>query len=345
MTLEVRESQIEDAFVGAGGLTRRILNLKDTPRLLARQMNLPAGRLDLLYVHRSDLILVELKAVGFKPQFLRQVLSYRDDLAEYQRQKKLLSGRITPYLLCTETTPAAESRAHDSGVVLTQYDPREILEHFYRNFTPITFFSETKPIDIGVWNLHLVNKFIYHLDSVNTVGDLLRRVGGSRRTLYNKIKFASELRLVRWTPNRKKIALTALGKSYVAARDENLPERIGDAQAELLRDFVMRNPYESSVALGIAAMVESVFVLAKNAYPVRMPHLIEYFPHCSGKHFDWQTDKAKFSGARMYSNYAVDLGLLAKTQDAVYMTPEGMRFTMQMQMHKNMKMFESARIF
>ncbi len=103
----------------------------------------------------------------------------------------------------------------------------------------------------------------------------------------------------------------------------------------------MKNPYKSSVVLGIASIVESVFVLSKNSYPVPIKNLTEYFPQYSGKYFDWKTSKAKFSGTRMYSNYAVDLGLLAKTQDTIYLTPAGFRFTIQMQMHKNLKMVEA----
>ncbi len=59
-------------------------------------------------------------------------------------------------------------------------------------------------------------------------------------------------------------------------------------------------------------MVESVFSLAKNTYPVPVEQLIQYFTYHSGKHFDWQTKKARFNGAKMYSNYATDLGLAWK---------------------------------
>ncbi len=103
----------------------------------------------------------------------------------------------------------------------------------------------------------------------------------------------------------------------------------------------MQNPYESPVVLGIAAIVEAVFTLAKNTYPVPMSHLVEYFTYQAGKHFDWQTKKARYSGTRMYSNYAVDLGLLARSGETVYYTPEGYRFTIQMQMHKSLKMMDA----
>jgi hypothetical protein len=345
MKLEVRESQIEDVLVSAGVLTRRILNLNDEPRLLIRQMVLPSGRLDLLYAYQTKLLLIELKVVEFRRGFLEQVLSYKTDLLQYQQRGKLLQGDIESYLLCTEATSSEKSLAEQRGVNLTKYDPREVLDFFYKHFKPIALFTETKPIDIGIWNLHLVHKFIYLLQQTNSVTRLRELVDGSQKTLYNKIKFASELRLINWLPNQDNISLTDLGKQYVDRTDKILPERLSEEQAELLRNFVMQNPYESSVILGIAAVVESVFALSKNTYPVPMGQLIEFFAYYAGKHFDWQTPKAKFNATRMYSNYAVDLGLLAKTDDTIYFTPEGFRFTVQMQMHKNLKMVESLRVF
>lgn len=345
MKLEVRESQIEDVLVSASVLTRRLLSLEDEPRLLVRQMTLPSGRLDLLYAYQAKLLLIELKSVEFKHDFLNQVLNYKTDLLEYQQKGKLLRGAIEPYLLCTEVTSLERSLAGEKGVNLTKYDPQEVLDFFYKNFKPIAFFTETKPVDIGIWNLHLVHEFIYLLERTNSVVQLRKLVGGSQKTLYNKIKFAFELRLVDWLPNQDNISLTDLGKQYVERKDNVLPERLSEEQTELLRKFVMQNPYESPVILGIAAIVESVFALSKNTYPIPMGQLIEYFTYYAGKYFDWQTSKAKFNATRMYSNYAVDLGLLAKTDNTVYLTPEGFRFTVQMQMHKNLKMIESLKVF
>ena len=345
MKLEVRESQIEDILVGASVLTRRLLNLDDEPRLLVRQMILPSGRLDMLYAYQTKLLLIELKVVEFQRDFLDQVLNYKSDLVEYQQKGNLLHGDIEPYLLCTDTTSAQESLATQRGVRLTRYNPQEVLDFFYKNFKPITFFVGIKPIDIGIWNLHLVHEFIYFLEQTNSIITLRELVGGSQKTLYNKIKFAFELRLINWSPNQDNISLTELGKQYVGSRDEIFPQRLSEEQARLLCSFVMQNPYESPVVLGIAAVVESVFALSKNTYPVPMKQLIEYFAFYAGKYFDWQTPKAKFNATRMYSNYAVDLGLLAKTDKTIYLTPEGFRFTVQMQMHKNLKMIESMRIF
>jgi hypothetical protein len=46
----------------------------------------------------------------------------------------------------------------------------------------------------------------------------------------------------------------------------------------------------------------------------------------------------------MYSNYAIDLGLLAKNDTSVYLTPEGFKFVIQMQLHKSLKLMNYLNI-
>ena len=48
--------------------------------------------------------------------------------------------------------------------------------------------------------------------------------------------------------------------------------------------------------------------------------------------------------AEMYSNYAIDLGLLAKNDTSVYLTPEGFKFVIQMQLHKSLKLMNYLNI-
>jgi len=342
--MDIRESQIEDVLVSAPILTKNILQLDDEPRLLARQMIIPSGRLDLLYAYQTKLLLIELKVVPFQQKFVKQVLDYKSDLINYQEQGKLLRGDVLPYLVCPSIPEEQRKAAAANGVTCTDYKPEEVLQFFYQNFKPIASFTEVKPIDIGIWNLHLVHDFIYLLPDVTSVSELQQIVGGSSKTLYNKIKFASELRLIKWKPNGETIFLSDFGEEYVKRKDSTLPQRLSEAQVELLRRFVIQNPYESSIVLGIASVVEAVFALAKNTYPIPMQHLMQYFSYHAGKHFDWQTEKAKYNATRMYSNYAVDLALLAKSGNTVYLTPEGFRFTIQMQLHKSLKMMESLKL-
>lgn len=345
MNLEIRESQIEDILVSAPVLTKRILSLEDEPRLLSRQMLIPSGRLDLLYAHRTELVLVELKAVPFKKQFVRQLSSYLADLRNLQDRGLLLQGRISPYLLVTQATASQSELASANDIICLPYDPEEILNYFYSNFKPIALFTETKPIDIGIWNIHLVHNLLYAVQSgINSVKELRKQAIVSPRTLYNKIKFASELRLITWLPNEDPILLTSLGNEYCDSKDPLFPGHLSEEQAALVRSVVISNPYESSIVLGIASAVEAVFALAKNTYPVPMANMIAYFTLHAGKFFDWRTDKAKYNATRMYTNYAADLGLIAKTDNNLYLTPEGIRFTVQMQLHKGLKLVESMKI-
>ena len=339
--MEIRENQIEDVLVSAPVLARRILNLDDEPRLLGRQMPLPSGRLDILYAYKMKFLLLELKVIPFQKKFIQQVLDYKRDLVQFQSTGRLLRGDIQTYLLCPLITKEHQQVGATHGISCVDYNPEEILKYFYQNIRPIASFVETKPIDIGIWNIHLINKLMYLLENTRSVRSLQNVVSGSKKTLYNKIKFANELRLIEWEPNSDEIELSELGRKYVEAKDSIFPESLSDGQADVLKKYVIRNPYESSVILGIASVVEATFALSKNTYPVPMTQLCEYFTYHSGKVFDWQTAKAKYSATRMYSNYAVDLGLLAKTVQTVYLTPEGLKFTIQMQLHKSLRLMDA----
>jgi hypothetical protein len=187
-----------------------------------------------------------------------------------------------------------------------------------------------KPIDIGIWNIHLINKFIFDLQSVTSIKKLQTQYIGAAKSLYNKIKFSSEFNLIDWTPNTDYIVLSEMGKKYIALKDAECFDRLSEKQAVLLRNYVMQNPYSSAIVLGIASLVESVFSLSKNTYPVAIAQLTKYFTYYSGKIYDWKTDKSQFHGVKMYSNYAIELGLIAKTDNHVFLTPDGFKFVIQM---------------
>lgn len=339
--MEIRENQIEDILVGSPSLMQSIMGLEEEPRLIGRQIIVPSGRLDMLYTYQQDLYLIELKVATFQKRFIKQVLDYKNDLLCFQKQGKLVQGYIQPFLMLPKISNSGKSEIESNGVLIQEYDPEKVLEFFYNEkLRPITFFSEYKPIDIGIWSIPLINKFIYFLKRTNSIKDLLAIVGGSSKTLYNKIKFSNELGLVNWVKNGDYIALTKLGERYVSAKDEFYEESLSDEQINILKEHIMQNPYESAVILGIATVVECVFTLSKTLYPVPISQLEEHFTIYSGKIYDWQTQKAKSNGAKMYSNYAIDLGLMAKNDKNVYLTPEGLKFVVQMQLHKSLKLID-----
>lgn len=343
--MEIREKQIEDILVSSPALVQKTFGLDEEPRLIGRQIIVPSGRLDMLYTYQKELFLIELKVASFQKRFIKQVLDYKNDLKQFQKQGKLIDGEIIPFLLMPHTTNNNRDEIEAKGILLQEYNPEEILDFYYsERLRPITTFSELKPVDVGIWNIHLINKFIYHLRETNSIKELQSIVGGSSKTLYNKIRFSNELGLLNWSKKGDYIALTELGEMYIAAKDKYLEDKLSEGQATLLKDFVMQNPYESCINLGIASMVECVLTLSKTTYPVSLEQLENYFAIYSGKSLDWQTTRAKMYGAKMYSNYAIDLGLLAKNDASVYLTPEGFKFVIQMQLHKSLKLINYLNI-
>ena len=337
--MEIREKQIEDILVSSPALVQKTFGLDEEPRLIGRQIIVPSGRLDMLYTYKKDLFLIELKVASFQKRFIKQVLDYKKDLNQFQKQGKLISGEIIPFLLIPHTSKNNRDIIEAKGIVLQEYNPEEILDFYYsERLRPITTFSELKPVDVGIWNIHLINKFIYHLVETNSISELLSIVGGSSKTLYNKIRFSNELGLLNWSKKGDYIALTKMGEQYISAKDKYLDDTLSENQVKLIKEYVIQNPYESCINLGIASMVECVFTLSKTSYPVPLEQLEDYFTVYSGKSLEWHTPRAKMYGAKMYSNYAIDLGLLAKNDASVYLTPEGFKFVIQMQLHKSLKL-------
>lgn len=45
----------------------------------------------------------------------------------------------------------------------------------------------------------------------------------------------------------------------------------------------------------------------------------------------------------MYSNYAIDLGLVGKIGEHYFVTPGGLNFVLLLNMHKSLKLIENAK--
>ena len=91
-------------------------------------------------------------------------------------------------------------------------------------------------------------------------------------------------------------------------------------------------------------MVETVFTLSKNTYPVPLDMVMNYFRESSGKHFEWSTEKTILDGSKMYTNYAIELGLIGRIGDKFYITPDGIRFILLLQLHKTIKVIDALGI-
>ena len=337
--LQVRESQVEDALASLPHLAQRILGVNELPRLVARQMIIPSGRLDLLYATGRELTLVELKVEDGKPEFVDQIRHYLVDLEGLQEQGKLVAVPIIPVLLCPAFRRDGLRECASAGVQATTYSPEQVLEEFFRSLRSLAQLIELRPADLGLWNIHLIHRVLYTLEITGKVDGLAARTRLSQKTVGNHLRLARDLRLVEGT--KASFALSQLGIAYIQARNPDMPpEHLSEDQAAVLLSSIVKDPFASPTIFGIFSMIETVFTLARNGYPVPYDLVIPHFREATGKLFDWAADKTAYHGTHMYSNYGVELGLLGRSGEALYLTPEGIRFILLLQLHKSLKMID-----
>lgn len=344
MALDIRESQIEDVLATYPSIVRRLLDLDDDVALVARQIPLPSGRLDLLFLTGNTLLLIELKVVPFNEEFVSQVQDYQADLVTLQQTKKLVQATIVPILLCPSIADSDRDACKAKGIQAIQYDPKQVLGEFYQRFEGLSAFARLTPSDHGIWSIHLIHQTLRAISNPSASQDLPHILTRSPKTVANQMRFAQDLCLV--DDNGKNFELTTLGKSYVKAMAEapSLDE-LTEEQAAVLRAFIVDNPFATPTIYGIFSMVQSVFDLAHNTDPVPWSMLLPYFRDYTGNHFGWSSEKTWYHGTRMYSNYAIELGLLARQNRALFLTPAGIRFTLMLQLHKSIKMVDALQTF
>ena len=336
----VRESEIEDVFATYPELLSQVLNFDFDLNIIARQMEVESGRLDLLTTAKNKLYLIELKVESFKNVFLTQISGYRTDLQELQSNEKLIEGEITAIILVPSFKQADTQLCNSDNVILVKYSPDKVLIEFYRRMSGISNFLTIKPIDLGVWNIHLINRVMYNLNEKNTVNELTRILDISKNSIRNHLIFAEKLSLVR--KEGLKYFLTDFGVDYINARDSKLSENfLSEKQTTLLQNKIARDPFASEIIFGIYTVVEAIFTLARNEYPVHLDHLIEYFKETVGKRTEWNTKRSSWLGASAYSNFAVELGLVARVGNNMMLTPAGFRFILMLQLHKGIKIVDA----
>jgi hypothetical protein len=337
----VRESQVEDILATYTDLAQRILGTPEPTRLLARQMDVPSGRLDLLYVSGQQLLVVELKVEGATPTFVAQAAGYAADLRAMQDEGSLASGPVVAILLCPSFDDETRQMCAESNVQSVEYAPEEVLSEFFRRLKALSKFIELRPSDHGIWNIHVIHRTLYRLHAAAaSPRDIADELDLTPSTVSNQLRFAGELGLTEHTGRVHQ--LTALGTLYVEERDADLPwTHLSDRQAAVLREAIVKNPFSSPVVFGIYSLVETVFNLARNTYPVDRKRVIANFRDTTGKLFDWAADKSAYHGTRMYSNYGIELGLLGRTGDSLYLTPVGLRFILLLQLHRSLQLIDA----
>ncbi len=331
--LEIRESQIEDIFATQLDDVKNLLSIKGNISLISRQKRLPSGGIiDLLFISASNLLLIELKAVKSEKKFCDQVVNYTNEILSLQKNTELPNLPIKSYLLCPTFLNDHIQYCISKDIIPIKYSPYELLKNYYFRIKAISRFINLKPSNHGLWNLHLLNKILYPLKYNASIIEIAKNCTLSKSTIGSYLRMSTELGLTEIKP---KISLTKLGQDYIKNRDLNKPiEYITDSQIEVLKDFITHNPFSSPAIFGIYSSVETVFALSKNFYPVPLKDAIKYFKYLSGKNSEW-AEKAANDAFIMYSNYGIDLGLLAKVNRDYYITPSGIRFILLLELNKS----------
>jgi len=343
--ITIRESQIEDILATYPDITREILGTQDELSLLSRQKVLPSeNKLDLLFACGIKLVLIELKVEAFRDEFIRQINGYRDELINLQTNNKLVNGEIIAYLLCPSFGTEQKQMCLDKDVQPIEYSPELVLESFFARLRSFANFITLKPADHGLWNLHLLNRLLYALPKVSTKRTLASEISLSYSTISSYLQFAQELCLVKQEDKREYV-LTDLGKQYVWSKMPEAPDDyIAEEQIRLIQEFIINDPFATPAIFGIYTIVDVIFTLSKNVYPVPIDLVITNFRDSSGKSFQWVSKKAALDAVKMYSNYAIELGLLGRIGDKFYLTPNGVRFILLLQLHKAIKMVDALQI-
>lgn len=341
----MRESQVEDVLATYPDVAKEILGEKQELTLLARQRILPSGeRIDLLFVVDSRMKLVELKVEKCRPEFIDQVKSYFDELVGLQHANKFIAGDIDVFLLCPEFSQEQIELCEGFGVVPCEYQPQKVLDIFFTRLKSYANFLSLKPANHGLWQIHLLNRLLYALSEKKTKKELAEETSLSVSTISSYLLLSEDLFLTESTSDRK-YQLTGLGKKYIWSRNIKAPiEFISDEQARILQDFIIQDPFVSRTIFGIYTMVEAVFTLSKNTYPVPLEIVINYFRDSSGKFFEWSASKTATDANKMYSNYTTELGLIGRIGDKFYITPDGIRFILLLQLHKTIKIIDALGI-
>ena len=310
---KVRESEVEEALISNLDEVRKLLKLAHDPKLIARQLYVDnVSRINLLFTCGKNLVLVELKVTPYYPEHQSQILRYKKEIERLQSINELPSGEIQSYLLVTNHSNTDSNSCEINNVSLVKFSPASIMSSYYQNLLRSTYFLRIKPNDYGVFSLGLINRTLLQLElGESTEKPIAKNIGLSVNSVHNHLKTSIEFNLVR----RKgyKYYLTDLGDKFISLCNQGvLRDQLSEGQAELLSQYIAKAPFSSGMVFGVYAIVESVFLLARNSYPVEFNTLTEHFTTISGKVSDWKKEKSRSTATYTFLNFATDLGLLGK---------------------------------
>lgn len=342
MTNSVSEKIIEDILTSDKSILSDVLsfNFSDL-NLIARQKIVSSGKLDMLYLYKDEMLLIELKVVPFYKEIITQICNYEADLVALQNQNKLIKSKIKKIILVTSAKANEHEICINRGIQLIIYKPEIILSIYYENFKELSSFLKIQSGDYGVVRLGLIKNTLNYLGQGLTLKEICSVENKSEKTIRNKISIAQLLFLVSKFKNT--FFLTELGTQFVDLGEKIVDDRLNQEQIELLSNFLKENPFYSSVTYTIFSLIESVFVLSKNSYPVPKDAVKDYFVKSVGKTETWRAAKSKETATYIFSNYACELEFIVRVDNHYYITPKGIQAILLLQLNRSLKLIENRK--
>ena len=337
----ISEKIIEDIFTIDKSIPAELLSVNPFElSLISRQKILKSGKLDLLYLFNDELLLIELKVVRFHKDNIKQIESYYEDLIELQNKNKMIKTNIRKYIFVLSSNEDEKKLCQSFFINMIDYKPKEILLKFYENFKELSHFLKIQSGDYGVVRLSLLTSTINYISEGYPFEKICELEGRSTKTIKNRISVGILLNLI--SKYKGDYFLTELGTDFNSAYKNN-SDSLNQSQKELLSNFIKEIPFYSSITYTILSLVECVFVLSKNSYPVSFNSLKDYFVKSVGKSNTWKTNKAQITATYIFSNYACELDFLIKISNNFYLTPGGIQTVLLLQLNRAIKLIESQK--
>jgi hypothetical protein len=342
MTNSISEKIIEDILTSDKSILSDVLNLNFSDlSLIARQKIVSSGKLDMLYLHKDEMLLIELKVVPFYKEIITQINNYENDLSDLQKQNKLINSKIRKIIVVTGAKEVDYRICSENKIDLVVYKPENILAKYYENFKELSAFLKIQSGDYGVVRLGLIKNTLSYLGEGISLKGICKLENKSEKTIRNKISVAQLLGLVNKFKNN--FYLSDLGNQFVELGEKIVDDRLNEEQVELLSNSIKENPFYSSITYTIFSLIETVFVLSKNSYPVSKDAVKDYFVKLVGKTETWKADRARETATYIFSNYACELEFLVKVNNEFYITPKGIQAILLLQLNRSIKLIESKK--
>lgn len=336
------EKVIEDILAADKSILSEILSVNASDlSLIARQKIVNSGKLDLLYLCKDEILLIELKIVSFYKDIITQINNYETDLIGLQNQNKLIRSKIKKIILVIGCRENDFKACNENNIVLLSYKPENILLKYYENFKELSSFLKIQSGDFGVVRLGLIKNTLSYLSEGLSIKEICKLENKSEKTIRNKISVAQHLNLV--SKFKSNFFLTDLGNSFVEFGEKVVDDRLNQYQIDLLSAFINENPFHSSITYTIYSLIESVFVLSKTSYPVPKDSLKDYFVKSVAKTETWRMPKARETATYIFSNYACELEFLVKVNNEFYITPKGIQAILLLQLNRSIKLIETRK--